>query len=371
MTAPAYTPRSTTGTLPHGVPRTRHATESDREFLRTLFADTLSPFYNGDHIAHADRVLDAHLAAGRDKFGHFSLSQRTFVLCAGEGQDATRLGVLHLVVKRQGTVKISPLILVPEQRSRSGLGTALLGVAEDFAREAGARQLYCTVAAANTAALGFFLGHGFVLAGGAPGQYKPGVTEYMLYKDVPTVPTAPGREAAADGEGDAGENLRVRLFRPEDAQGLRDLILRTMPEAYRGVDGDWVDALVAGHNRRHAADVNNKFKIIYVAVDEAGTVRGVAAAGPKKGEPVKLMPLCADSPALLGGLLDQLPRLFAGLGRKLYSHLPPDPAITARMQSSGWSLEGLLPAAYHPDTCTVQWGLFLPSAQSRSGEAHD
>ncbi|MFG2719234.1 GNAT family N-acetyltransferase [Streptomyces sp. NPDC048416] len=367
MTAPTYTPRSTTQPLPSGAPRMRQATEDDRDFLRTLFAQTLEPFYNGDHVAHADRVLDAHLASGRDRFGHFSLTQRTFVLCADEEHDAARLGVLHLVVKRQGTVKISPLILVPEQRSRSGLGTALLGAAEEFAREAGARQLYCTVAAANTAALGFFLSHGFVLAGGAPGQYKPGVTEYMLYKDVPA---APGH-LPADDETDTVGDLRVRLFQPQDAPGLRDLILRTMPEAYRGVDTDWVDALVAGHNRRHAADVNHKFKIIYVAVDDRGTVRGVAAAGPKKGEPVKLMPLCADSPALLGRLLDQLPGLFAGLGRKLYSHLPPDPAITARMQGSGWSLEGLLPAAYHPDTCTVQWGLFLPSAQPRSGEAHD
>jgi ribosomal protein S18 acetylase RimI-like enzyme len=326
------------------------ATEDDRHFIRTLFADSLTPYYNGDHLAHADRVLDSHLAPGDDRYGHFSKTQSTFVLWAGDGAQARRLGVLNMVTKRQGTVKISPLILTPDQRNRSGMGSALLAVAEDFARGHGARQLYCTVAASNTAALGFFLRHGFLMAGSAPNQYKPGINEYMLYKEL----VRPGHDPAAEAA-----DVTVRMIRPEDTAGLRDLLLRTMPQDYQGVDEHWVAALLAGHERRHQADVNQKFKVIHVAVDALGTVRGVAAAGPKKGEPVKLMPLCADSPAVLAKLLDTLPGLFRGLGRKLYTHLPPDPATTAVMQSRGWQLEALMPAAYHPDSCTAQWGLPL------------
>ncbi|TXS48692.1 GNAT family N-acetyltransferase [Streptomyces sp. uw30] len=366
MTALTHTPLPTTEPPQAGSPRIRAAGEDDRDFLRSLFTSTLSPFYDGDHAAHADRVLDAHLASGRDPFGHFSHSQRTFMLCSDDTPDAERLGVLHLVVKRQGTVKISPLILVPEHRSRSRLGTTLLRAAEDFAREAGARQLYCTVAAANTAAIDFFLWHGFVLAGGAPGQYKSDSTEHMLYKDL-TLRTEP----AGDDHSGVVSDARIRLFRPQDAPGLRELVLRAMQPAYRGVNADWVDALIAGHDRRDHGDLNQKFKIIHVAVDETNTVCGVAAAGPKKGLSVKLMPLCADHPAVLAQLLDQLPDLYRGLGRKLYTHQPPDPAITALMQSRGWSLEGLMPAAYHPDTCIVQWGLTLPAALHRTGDAHE
>ncbi|SEB98706.1 Acetyltransferase (GNAT) family protein [Streptomyces sp. 2231.1] len=338
--------------------RTRQAAEGDRDFVRSLFASALGPFYNGDHLAHADRILDAHLTSGRDPFGHFSHTQRTFVLCAGDGPDAERLGVLHVVVKRQGTVKISPLILVPQHRSRSGLGTVLLRMAERFAHEAGARQLYCTVAASNTAALGFFLRHGFTPAGRSTSQYKPGITELMLYRNLTLWP------ALADP-------VRIRLFTPQDKPGLRDLVLRTMPAAYRGVDAGWADALMAGHERRNRGDVNEKFKIIYVTVDGRGAVRGLAAAGPKKGEPVKVLPLCADQPAVLALLLERLPGLFADLGRKLYTHLPPDPNVTELMQRAGWVLEGLMPGAYHPDICTAQWALFPPSAQSCPGEAHD
>ncbi|MEU1076143.1 MULTISPECIES: hypothetical protein [unclassified Streptomyces] len=64
---------------------------------------------------------------------------------------------------------------------------------------------------------------------------------------------------------------------------------------------------------------------------------------------MKLMPLCAKSPEAFGFMLDEIPRLFGNLGRKLYTHLPASPATTALMQGGGWRLEGLMPAAYHPD----------------------
>ncbi|WP_172388027.1 GNAT family N-acetyltransferase [Streptomyces sp. MNP-20] len=330
----------------------RPATDEDRDFLRLLFTTALGSYYDGDHAAHADRILDAHLADGHDADGHFSLAQRTFILRSGEGPGSARLGVLHLVVKRQGTIKISPLILVPRFRRRAGLGTLLLRFAEDFAHHAGARQLYCTVAASNTPALGLFTSSGFVVAGRSPGQYKPGVTEYLLYKDLLGV--------TAEPEGTLP--FRLRLYDPQDAAAVRGLVLRNMPDFYRGIDAGWVASLIAGHTRRGQRDVNRKYKIVYVAEDSRRRVTAVVAAGPKKGEPVKLMPLCAESPAVLGRLLAELPSLFTGLGRKLYTHLPATPGLTMQMQRARWTLEGLMPGAYHPDFCTVQWGLALPAA---------
>ncbi|MFF4686800.1 GNAT family N-acetyltransferase [Streptomyces sp. NPDC001307] len=321
------------------------ATEHDREFLRSIFASSLNPFYDGDHEAHADRVLDAHLAAGNDSYGHFSVAQRTFVLWSDGSPQAQRLGVLHLAVKRQGTVKISPLILVPSRRRRDGFGSLLLRTALAFAWEQGARQLYCTVAAENTPAITFFTRHGFRIAGESPNQYKPGMTELILYRGL------------APAGGEAPRDLHMRLFEEDDAAAVRDLILDSMPSTFQGVDDDWVRALFDGHNRRFARDLNQKYKIIHVAVDSSGAIQGTVAAGPKKGDPVKLMPLCAKSPEAFGFMLDEIPRLFGTMGRKLYTHLPASPATTALMQGNGWRLEGLMPAAYHPDWCTVQWSL--------------
>ncbi|MGW2701661.1 GNAT family N-acetyltransferase [Streptomyces sp. NPDC001340] len=323
------------------------ATEDDREFLRSLFASSLDPFYDGDHEAHADRVLDAHLATGTDSYGHFSVAQRTFVLWSDGSPQAQRLGVLHLAVKRQGTVKISPLTLIPSHRRRDGFGSVLLRAALDFAWEQGARQLYCTVAAENAPAITFFTRHGFRLAGESPSQYKPGMTELILYRGL----VAAGGESPCD--------LHMRLFEDGDAAVVRDLILDSMPSAFQGVDGDWVRALFDGHDRRFGRDLNQKYKIIHVAVDSSGAIQGTVAAGPKKGDPVKLMPLCAKSPEAFGFMLDEIPRLFGTLGRKLYTHLPASPETTALMQGAGWRLEGLMPAAYHPDWCTVQWSLCL------------
>ena len=42
-------------------------------------------------------------------------------------------GMIHLVVKKQGTVKISPLIVAPEYRGKFGVGSELLRYAEKFA----------------------------------------------------------------------------------------------------------------------------------------------------------------------------------------------------------------------------------------------
>ena len=60
-----------------------------------------------------------------------------------------------------------------------------MGAAEEQARSAGARNLYCTVAKNNENSLTFFLQHGFVVCGDADEQYKTGETEILLRKPLP------------------------------------------------------------------------------------------------------------------------------------------------------------------------------------------
>jgi len=88
------------------------------------------------------------------------------------------------VEKKQATVKISPLIVSTEYRGKHGIGSMLLEHAEQFAREYGARQLYCTVASPNKKALEFFLRKGFRITGTAKNHYKQGIDEHMLYKQL-------------------------------------------------------------------------------------------------------------------------------------------------------------------------------------------
>ena len=318
----------------------RPAVADDFEWVADLMVRALRPFYGGDHRAHAQRIFDTHMEGGIDHVGHFSAGQHMFIA----EQDGLPVGLIHVVEKKQETVKISPLIVSPDYRGKLGIGSMLLKHAEDFARELGARQLYCTVASPNQKALGFFLRKGFRITGTAKDHYKQGINEHMLYKELDD---EPGYEAP---------NVSVIPFDEEKhGDAARHLILSQMSDVFRGVDDDWVDALFAGYNRRTSSDVNAKYKIVFVA-ESGGEVVGVAGATPKKGEPIKLMPLVASSEEAFEALVIDLQGLLMDYGHKLYVHLVPEPWQVACLQRHGWSLEGVFPGGYAPNSVVQQWG---------------
>ena len=319
----------------------RSAGADDFEWVADLMVRTLSPFYDGDHRAHAQRIFDTHMEGGIDRVGHFSAGQYMFIA----EQDGHPVSLIHLVEKRQETVKISPLIVSAYYRGKLGIGSMLLEYAEDFARNLSARQLYCTVASPNQKALGFFLRKGFHITGTAKDHYKQGVDEHMLYKQL------------VDEAGFDSPNVSVIHFDEEKhADGARVLILSQMSDVFRGVDNDWVDALFAGYKRKELGDVNAKYKIIFTA-ECGGEVVGVAGATPKKGQPIKLMPLVAKSETAFEALVIDLQGLLVDYGHKLYVHLVPEPWQVACLQRHGWTLEGVFPGGYAPNSVVQQWGL--------------
>jgi ribosomal protein S18 acetylase RimI-like enzyme len=123
--------------------------------------ETLPSFYDGDHYAHARRLFDTHMAGHQDTVGHFSYEQVIFIV----EDENVPVGFVNLVGKKQGNYKISPLILDNQYRGKKGYGTVLFGFIENYVLQNSCRQLYCTVAAANTSALTFFLKKGFRIAG--------------------------------------------------------------------------------------------------------------------------------------------------------------------------------------------------------------
>ena len=321
----------------------RPARADDFDFVADLMIRALTPFYDGDHYAHARRIFDAHIAGGIDRVGQFSAGQYMFIA----ESDGRQVGVIHVVEKKQGTIKISPLIVDTAYRGKMGVGSVLLKHAEDFARSLGSRQIYCTVAAPNKKALRFFLKKGFRVTGTAKDHYKVGIDERMLYKQL------------ADEAGFDSPNISVVPFdESQHADSARALILSQMSDAFNGVDNDWVDALFAGYRRRELDDVNAKFKIIFIAECD-GKVVGVAGATPKKGQPIKLMPLVAKSEAAFEALIIDLQGLLEDYGHKLYVHLVPEPWQIACLQRHSWTLEGVFPGGYAPNSVVQQWGTSL------------
>lgn len=321
----------------------RKAKTGDVDFVSHLMTEALEPFYDGDHRAHARRIFTTHINGNVDSVGQFSLGQYTFIAEVNHHP----AGMIHLVVKKQGTVKISPLIVAPEYRGKFGIGSKLLRYAEDFARKHHARQLYCTVAAQNQATLKFLFRKGFHLAGKAQDHYKPGIDECMLYK--------PLNQSAAP---DLSDISIVPFDEKKHAVAARQLILSRVGSDFNGVDDTWVDALFASYQRRESRDINAKYKLIFIAEQDRKVV-GVFVATPKKGQPIKIMPLVAKSEAVFEALVANLPQLLAGYGHKLYIHMVPEPWQIACLQCHGWTIEGLFPEGYAPDATVQQWGLSL------------
>lgn len=329
----------------------REAAADDFDFVVDVMCVALEPYYGGDHKRHAERIFNTHISGGADHLGFFSTVQKMFIAEV----DGERAGMIHVVGKRQGTMKISPLIVAPNFRKGFGTGSFLLEKAESYAREARCRQIYCTVAMQNASALGFFQSKKYVVTGRSDSHYKAGVTELMLYKTL------------ADQEYEDRfdrEHISVLPYKPQYADQVRALLLQVLPKTFSEIDDNWVTALFDGYERRDTKDINTKFKLIYLALDRGEVVRGVVGATPKKGLPIKLMPFIATDLPSFVALLKDLPFFLREYGRKLYIHTSPTPEEAIALQQNGWVLNAALPAGYHPNVVTLQWSLDIDEGKT-------
>lgn len=314
----------------------------DLPVVAEMMHNALEPFYGGDHRAHAKRIVETAAQGMQDTKGHFSAAQIMYVA----EEDGQIIGLLNFVVKYQGTLKISPLIVLEEARGK-GISRLLLQRLDEYTKQHHIRQIYCTVSAKNTAALEYFLAHKFVRAGMAIKHYRADIDEVMLYKIVD------------HGIYPEERIISVLPLTPEDELQVRRLVISRLAPYFGGVDNRWMDALLAGYERKGTRDPNEKYKLIWVAKDPDGSVLGVAAATPKKGEPIKLMPLVAEDIQAFSALVAELPGLLREYGRKLYTHVVPTSIEVETLQHYGWRIEAMMPEAYQHGVVTQQWGLVL------------
>lgn len=331
----------------------REAMLGDFEAIAGLMEEALSPYYDGDHTAHAQRIFSTHVDGGVDDVGHFSFEQKMFLAT----YQSDIAGMVHVVGKRQGTYKISPLIVSPEYRGRYGIGSMLLAQAEEYAKSRYARQIYCTVADKNHSALQFFRKKGYIVAGSSESHYKAGIREFMLYKLFIDYLV----EKAFDRP-----NISVVPFEEQFREQTSALILEKLPNYFGGIDEKWLDALYDGFYRKQSGDVNAKYKLIYLATDQNGNVLGVAGVTPKKGQPIKLMPFVANSQQAFEAMLSDLPHILKPYGHKLYLHIVPSVKETIALQRLDWTLDAAMPAAYCDEYVTQQWGFVLEGELMRT-----
>ena len=93
---------------------------------------------------------------------------QTGVLCQVAEQDGTIVGYLVALGTRR--VHIANIAVAPGYQ-RQGIGSCLMRAVEECAAKSGAAMLELEVRESNTAALGFYEHHRFVVTGRQPGYY--------------------------------------------------------------------------------------------------------------------------------------------------------------------------------------------------------
>ena len=327
----------------------RDATKDDERFVLKSMAKALEPFYGGDHEAHAKRLLKTHLRGGRDVHGHFSYEQKIFIL----EMDGLAVGMINVVGKVQGTFKISPII-VSEKYFRRGIGNKLLKFAEQYCMSKHARMIYCTTTENNKKSIAFFKSNGFVNATRSVDHYKVGRNELSFYKEFDSKNLWDVRKMGS---------ISILEYEQKYEDGFRNILYRYLEKDLFPEPERLVDAILEGYARRLKKDVNSKYKLIFLAINEAEEVVGVACATPKKGDPIKLMPFVSKNRDVFFVMLANIPRMLGGLGHKIYIHINPNIFEVKCLQRMNWKLDGLLPGAYHRNRITQQWSLALESEE--------
>lgn len=270
----------------------REAGVDDFEFISGLMSKTLSAFYNDDPADNAQRFFVR------------SADQYLFIAeCCGRPAGFVRVKFN----KQEQTAKINPLIVSEECRGNNGIGSELLKHAEDLARSLEARQIYCTVASTNDAALKFFLKKDFIVAVVAKDHYRLDVDEYSLYKYLFNEPNRNlSCVSVAFSRGSIHHNTMQLLFKAKC------------------------------HER----------------------IAGRMCVVIKKDQPIKLSLLYTESDTVFEALVSSVSNLLIGnFGRKLYIQIFPNLQQIVILQRYGWRIEGVLPEANSPNSYTLQWGL--------------
>ena len=157
-----------------------------RADFETLWAIDQQCFPPG--IAYSRRELNAYMRHS----GSFTLvaelakAKRKSLLAAGVSRmipTRVLVGFLVAAASRRGVGHVMTIDVLPEAR-RSGVGSKMLGAAEDRLRAAGCHIVYLETAVDNQAALAFYKRHQYFLVKTVPRYYANGVDALVLEKNL-------------------------------------------------------------------------------------------------------------------------------------------------------------------------------------------
>lgn len=326
----------------------RPVEEHDRELVTRTAEWAFASHYDGDQRSHAARLFDRSMeaASGVDPLAS---PAGAFFVVEDRGKP---VGLLRLVAKPQGTLKLGPLIVQP-QYSHVGVLEALLGFIEAEARERHLRHVYATVTAGDLSSIRAFKASGYVEAGRGHNAYKDGVDEVFLYRPLLALAVQDRLDRA---------NLSVLPLTDLQEVEARDLISDalgpTLPFMAKKVAALFDDYLA----KLPSVPVDNG-TLIYCAVDRYNHIYGVVVVVLKSDHHAKFWPLAATTlPAFLA-LVTDVPFALRPNARRVYLLLEPTVEQVVALHQRGWVIDAVLPGALVGSSVTQRWSLELSGDQ--------
>lgn len=311
----------------------REAISEDLEFISGLMVATLNQYYSEDHQDKAQKILNAHTNKEDKNFGLLTFEQKVFIVLLGE----EKIGLVDLVMKRQNTFKISPIIIKPEYRNK-GYGSKLYQHIEEYVKSRNGRQIFCTVSEESKRTINFFYKQKFIVASECLDYQKDGVIEYLLYKDFQFT-----------NELQSHDNYNISLAEEVDFDNIKKALVDYFSKYISVIDEKLFEKLFRITN-------NQRKNEVFIAAKINSEIVGLAVASKKKSGIIKVLPIIHTNNQVFFQIINFLPLNFSNKGfRKIYLQTFTDPFNVMSLQNNKWELEGILPKSYNQDSLTLLW----------------
>lgn len=313
----------------------RLANSEDLEVITNLMKEKIHLRTDIDIKAMAAKYLQNHLLSCNDDAGLVQ-GQRIFIACFNNNP----VGMIRIADEKAGNFRISDFILAYEYRDSVSLKDKLLKMAEQWAIDLGARNIFIQISKENDKEIEFFnLYNDYIISGEVDAVPEIGWKEVILYKLL--------------------KNFE-KIFNPFDEISVCLFNDSYYQEAIRLLNNSSFSFL----GNKEAANLikecyQDKNIKIYIAVDNQETLLGLIVTE-SHGNCVKLYPITTTSQAT-SALLIKIPSILANHRFLLYSTDPSADEIVF-LQKFGWHLDSVLPGVNHDALISYIWSFYCPKA---------
>src|SRR3989339_157404 len=308
----------------------------EEKIFRYLYETDIVPYYDGCE-GYFNRLLDVN-KHGFDNFGYFTQKKDIWTF----HQDKKIIGFTVSTLKRGGSLKFGPTVLLPDKRGL-GLGTKLKLLVE--LKYPNIRKFYCTVPETNYAGIKSNIRAGYRIEAHLLNQYGNGKNELVFGKLIkPNIPKLFQPFVNINTN-----SIRILNGNELDYKNLQEIVHLLLSPWYDDINNEFINGLINGMKQN--LDISRKCKKVGIALQNEIPI-GIIIVTHKRGGATKCSPFILNQNNLVcfQKLLEYASKSFIEfLSRKSYIHIPILQSFTIQNAINlGYKPEGILQEPYKP-----------------------